>query len=352
MSSADLVSIGWPPGAEHPALAEGECLVRVIEQHRNGYTVHDGNERRRAGAPRGLVPDAQEQPVRPAVGDWAIAVPDSPWLLARLLPRRNLLRRAAAGESFREQVLAANLDLAVVVMGLDGDYNPRRLERYLALIGSAGIPSLIVLSKADACVDADRRRAEIQALAGELPVQAINCKDPAQVATIAAELGPGRTGILLGSSGAGKSTLSNTLIGESRQKTGDVRDHDSRGRHTTTVRSLLRLPSGGCLIDSPGMRELKLTGDEALEREQFADIEEFALTCRFRDCRHEGEPGCAVRAAIQDGHLDRERYDHYRKLELERDSAAAQRAAQERRSDEKVANRAVNQRPTDKPSRR
>lgn len=328
-----------------PALPEPECLVRVIEQHRNGYTVHDGDTALRATAVRGLVEDERGEPVRPAVGDWAIALPGAPWTLLRLLPRRNLLRRAAAGESFREQVLAANLDLAIVVMGLDGDYNPRRLERYLALIDSAGIPVVIVLSKADQHPDSlDERLADIAARAGERTVLAINCKDPDQVATIGEALGPGRTGILLGSSGAGKSTLSNTLIGEVRQKTSQVRDHDSRGRHTTTVRSLLRLPTGGCLIDSPGMRELKLTGDERLADGQFQDIDELALACRFRDCQHEREPGCAVRAAIAAGQLDGERLDSFRKLALERDAAAAQRAAIARKADEKILSRALNQR--------
>ncbi len=325
--SADpaLTGIGWPPDQAVPRLSAGQRLVRVIEQHRNGFIVHDGQQRLVAQAPRGLVADGNGQRIRPGVGDWAGAEGREPLTLKRLLPRRNALARAAAGGSRQAQLLATNLDLAIVVMGLDGDYNPRRIERYLALIGAAGVPALIVLSKADRSDDAPTRLAEIQALAGAVPVLAINCKDPGQVAAVAALLGPGRTGVLLGSSGAGKSTLSNTLIGEVRQKTSQVRSHDSRGRHTTTVRSLLKLPGGGCLIDSPGMRELALTGEETLDEGQFEDIAQLAGNCRFRDCRHDQEPGCAVRAAIAAGDLDPDRVANWRKLTAERDLAAGAR---------------------------
>lgn len=353
MTATDaLIAIGWPADIALPALLPAERVARIIEQHRNGFVAHDGDTAQRAEAPRGLVPDENGEPVRPGVGDWVVVEAGTPLTLKQRLPRRNVLRRAAAGEALKEQVLAANLDLAIVVMGLDGDFSPRRLERYLTLIGSAGIPALVVLSKADRCDDVVDRHAAIRELAGVTPVLAINCKDAGDVAPVTARLGPGRTAVLLGSSGAGKSTLTNTLMGEVRQKTGHVRQHDSRGRHTTTVRSLLKLPDGGCLIDSPGMRELKLTGDENLEQERFADIDALAARCRFNDCRHDGEPGCAVHAAIEAGELDPDRLDHYRKLAGERDAASAQRAAQARKSEEKVLGRALNQRLIDKYGRR
>ena len=320
-----LTGIGWPTDQALPRLDAGQRLVRVIEQHRNGFIVHDGSERITAQAPRGLVSDGQGQRIRPGVGDWAALEFGQPPTLKRLLPRRNALTRAAAGGGRQAQLLATNLDLAIVVMGLDGDYNPRRIERYLALIGAAGVPALIVLSKADRNERATEQRDDIGSIAGPIPVLAINCKDPEQVAAVAAMLGPGRTGVLLGSSGAGKSTLSNTLIGEVKQKTAQVRDHDSRGRHTTTVRSLLKLPGGGCLIDSPGMRELALTGEEPLDEGQFEDIAQLAANCRFRDCRHDQEPGCAVRAAIAAGELDPDRVANWRKLTAERDLAAGAR---------------------------
>lgn len=353
-SSHNLGSIGWPPGQPLPDPAPGQRLVRVTEQHRNGFVVHDGLESRRAQAPRGLVAGSDGEPVRPSVGDWAIADLDTtPATLSALLPRRNLLKRGAAGERYRQQVLAANLDLAVVVMGLDGDFNPRRLQRYLALIAGTGIDTVVVLSKADLSAQTPILHAQIQGQHPDVTVLAINCKDAQAVAPIAALLGPGRTGVLLGSSGAGKSTLSNTLMGTVKQKTSAVRDHDSRGRHTTTSRSLLQLPGGGCLIDSPGMRELKLTGEEAVEDDGFAaELERLAERCRFRDCRHQAEPGCAIQAALESGELDAERLAHFRKLEDEREQAAAQRNALQRRAEEKALNRDFNQRLTDKHGRR
>jgi ribosome biogenesis GTPase len=355
MSGADpsLQAIGWPVDLPLPELAPGERLARVIEQHRSAFTLHDGQQRLRAQAPRGLVMDADQQPGRLAVGDWVAAIGDAePLGMARSLPRRTVLRRAAAGERHKEQVLATNIDLAVIVMGLDGDYNPRRLERYLTLVGAAGIEGLVVLSKADRSAELAERFAETRALAGTTPVLAINCKDPRAVAPIGARLGPGRSGVLLGSSGAGKSTLSNALIGNAGQKTGEVRASDSRGRHTTTSRSLLSLPSGGCLIDSPGMRELKLIGDEPIEEDRFADIEALASHCRFSDCAHVAEPGCAINAAIEAGTLDGARFDHYLKLSGERDAAAGQRAAQQKKADDKASNRALNQRLIGKYGRR
>lgn len=350
-------SIGWPPDQPLPQAPPGQRLVRVTVQHRNGFIVHDGAEKLRAQAPRGLVPDGTGAPVRPAVGDWAWIDPSTePPTLTALLPRSRVLKRGAAGERYAQQILATNVDLAVVVMGLDGDFNPRRLERYLALIAGTGIEPMVVLSKADTCPDATERVALIEAAHPGITVLAINCKDAAQVAPVAARLGPGRTGVLLGSSGAGKSTLSNTLMGTVRQKTGEVRERDSRGRHTTTSRSLLQLPSGGCLIDSPGMRELKLTGEELLDdafaAELSTEVERLAQQCRFRDCRHQAEPGCAIRAALADGTLDAQRYAHYLKLEQERAQAASQREQLQRRAAERAANRGFNQRLVDKRGRR
>jgi ribosome biogenesis GTPase len=350
--AADLIPIGWHGDDALPTLHPGQRLARVIEQYRNRYTIHDGESPRRASSARGMVLNEKGEPMRPAVGDWVIVEDAEPVAMKRLLPRRNVLRRAAAGELFREQVLAVNLDLAIVVMGLDGDYNPRRLERYLALIASARIPALVVLSKADRFEATPERLAEIRTIAADAGVFAINCKDPLAVAPIAQRLTTGQTVILLGSSGAGKSTLTNTLMGEIKQKTNEVRAHDSRGRHTTTMRSLLKLPGGGCLIDSPGMRELKLTGDESLEDDRFADIEALAANCRFSDCRHESEPGCAVLAAIDAGKLDADRVAQLRKLAAERDATAAHRLAQQRKAEEKTLSRALNQRLTEKYGRR
>lgn len=333
-----LHGIGWPPDMSLPPLAAGERVVRVIEQHRTGLRVHDGRRSQRTGHlrlptdGRGQGPDGGLE--RPGVGDWLVVAeaPDGSLRLLRRLPRRNVIVRAAAGERYQAQMLAANLDLAVIVMGLDGDFNVRRLERYLALVGSAGVPAMVLLSKADRFPLTAGQREAVAAVAGEAPVLAVDCRDPAQVRPLADALGPGRTAVLLGSSGAGKSTLSNTLLGQAQQKTGAVRHSDSRGRHTTTTRSLLQLPGGGCLIDSPGMRELKLTGEESLEQAQFADILELAGECRFRDCRHRAEPGCAVQAAVIDGTLAAARLAHFHKLADEREQAASQRLLHQRQA--------------------
>lgn len=337
-SAQALHGIGWPLAETLPDLAAGERLVRVIEQHRTGLRVHDGRRSHRTGYARLLAGsrpgESLEGSERPGVGDWLVAIAEAGHglRLLRRLPRRNVIVRAAAGDRYQSQMLAANLDLAVIVMGLDGDFNIRRLERYLALVGSAGVPAMVVLSKADQWPLTAAQRVEVEAVAGTTPVLAVDCRDPDQVQALAARLGPGRTAVLLGSSGAGKSTLSNTLLGEQQQKTGDVRHSDSRGRHTTTTRSLLQLPGGGCLIDSPGMRELKLTGDESLEQAQFADIRELADQCRFRDCQHQQEPGCAVQAAVEVGGLAGQRLAHFHKLASEREQAVSQRLVQQRQA--------------------
>jgi ribosome biogenesis GTPase len=261
------------------------------------------------------------------VGDylWCEYRPHEPADLVRaLVPRYSAIRRAAAGERVGEQILAANVDRALLVTGLDRDFNPRRLERYLALVTAAEVMPVVVLTKADLHPDPSQAVAEIEALDSRLRIYAINAKDPESIDVLWPELGPGQTLVLLGSSGAGKSTLTNTLLGEDRQRCGAVRARDGRGRHTTVTRALLSLPNGACLIDTPGLRELKLTGAEDLEQGVFQDIAEFAAQCRFRDCRHQQEPGCAVQAALADGRLDPGRYANYRKLTAEREQAASQ----------------------------
>jgi ribosome biogenesis GTPase len=210
----------------------------------------------------------------------------------------------------------------LVLTGLDGDFNPSRIERYLLLVEGSGARALVVLTKADRVGDPAARVAELAARLPEgTPVFAVNAKDAMSIAVLAPWLQPGDTAVLVGSSGAGKSTLTNTLLGESRMATGSVRTHDSRGRHTTTHRALLPLPGGACLIDTPGMRELKLTGEESLDL--FADIEALATRCRFADCGHGNEPGCAVQAALAAGELSAERWHNYLKLRDEREQQAA-----------------------------
>jgi ribosome small subunit-dependent GTPase A len=336
---AGLQAIGWRADIADPrweALMQAHPRAhpaRVIEQHRTGYVVAtepgDGfaaeslpEWQRRTGYRKGRV--APED--RPVVGDWVL-VEDGRRIVA-LLPRRSAIKRAAAGEHYRQQLIAANVDVVLVVCGLDGDFNPRRIERYLLLVQGTGAQPVVVLTKADrpGAGPGAARAALADVIAQGVPVVAVDARDPAAAAALSPWLQPGVTAVLVGSSGAGKSTLTNTLLGTGRMKTAEVRERDSRGRHTTTYRALIPLPSGACLIDTPGMRELKPTGEEDLG-DGFADIEALAAQCRFRDCAHGSEPGCAVRAALEDGTLDEGRFRNYLKLREEVVEASGQLAA-------------------------
>jgi len=351
---ARLRAIGWRTPPTPLVLEAGQRLARVIAQHRNGYRLHDGDAETAAQpAPRFLRRSTPHEE-RPAVGDFVVASAH-PAIIERVLERRSVLSRAAAGERHQRQLIAANIDSVFVLMGLDGDFNPRRIERYLLLIEGSGAKPVVVLTKIDKVENAasEAMRAELAAAIADVETHAINAKDPASVAPLLAHLRLGDTAVLVGSSGAGKSTLTNTLLGVERQATNVVRDHDSRGRHTTTHRALIQLPSGGCLIDTPGMREIKLTGDETLSGASFADIEELALQCRFGDCTHGNEPGCAVRAALEAGSLDQERWQAYLKLRDELTAASDALEAQlKRKAHARVANKALGKRLVDKYGRR
>lgn len=358
---AALRAIGWPwPGAPEDAAWQALCAAhpqavpaRVSEQHRSGYVVARGPED--ALRPESL-PEWQRPRfpahARPAVGDWVL-VEEGKRIVA-LLPRHTAIKRAAAGEHYHQQVIAANVDTVFIVCGLDADFNPRRIERYLLLVGGGGgqpeAPQpVVVLTKADRTEYADDALEVLADLAAQdIPLRTVNAKDPASVAQLHDWLGPGRTVVLVGSSGAGKSTLTNTLLGVQKMKTNSVRENDSRGRHTTTHRALIPLPSGACLIDTPGMRELKPTGEEDLAEGGFADIQALTAQCRFRDCAHQGEPGCAVQAALQAGELDPARLANYMKLQDEVTAAAAKLAKRMAEN----AGKGPGRRPAGRPGRR
>lgn len=358
---ADLQAIGWRAGIDprwQAAMAAHPSAVpaRVVEQHRSGYVVATGpgdgvaveslpEWQRPAGYRKGTVSPEE----RPAVGDWVLV--EGGKRIVALLPRRGAIKRGAAGEHYRQQLIAANVDAVFVVCGLDGDFNPRRIERYLLLVHGSGAQPVVVLTKADKPgADAAAARAALADVEAQgVPVLAVNAKDATAVESLSPWLRPGDTAVLVGSSGAGKSTLTNTLLGIDRMKTAEVREHDARGRHTTTHRALIPLPSGACLIDTPGMRELKPTGEEELADGGFADIEALAGQCRFRDCAHEKEPGCAVRAAIERGELDEGRFRNY--LKLRDEIAAASDRLASRLADKqgvKVLTRALHKRLDDK----
>ena len=302
-----LTDLGW---SDHFArqLAPGDAdLVpaRVSEIHRDRLRALS------AAGPVSLFPS--EAAGNYAVGDWILYTGER--AIRRLDPKTDLTRKAAGRVAYSQRI-AANVDTLGIVTSCNADFNIARLERYLALAASAGCLPLIILTKADKTGDAADYLGQAHALSPLASAIAINAKDPDDVARLAPWIRGGQTLALLGSSGVGKTTIRNALTGESKATQG-IREDDAKGRHTTTYRSLVRLPQGGWLIDTPGMRELQLTDVEDGIEEVFDDVMELAAACKFRDCAHEGEPGCAVRAAIEDGRLDPARLDRYRKLQAE-----------------------------------
>jgi ribosome biogenesis GTPase len=286
-------------------------LMRVTEVHRDAVCLHDGTVEHTARLLPRLLRDLASQDDAVAAGDWVLASADAYghwWVEQRLDPLTQLTRRDGDGKRHR---IVSNVDVALLVMGLDADFNLRRLERYLALIhASRGVEAVVVLTKADLCSDVQAAIGALrERIASHVAVYAINGLDAAATGVLKPYMPAGSTGVVLGSSGAGKSTLTNTLLGRQIQDTGAVREADSRGKHTTTSRSLHLLPWGACLIDTPGVRTLRPDADEQTVAQSFDDIEALALHCRFRDCKHLDEPGCAVRAGVS-----ADRLSNYHKL--------------------------------------
>lgn len=325
----DLKDLGWDgewARAFAPHAAEGLIPARVAIEFNYLYRLYAEPGELRAQHAGRLRHHAEQLS---AVGDWVAARPtpgEATATIEAILPRRSKFSRKVPGELTEEQVVAANIDTVFLVMGLDGDYNPRRLERYLLLAAESGASPVVILNKADLARHLDEDMDEIRRLAVGIPVHAISAKSRAGVEVIDGYLGPGRTGALLGSSGVGKSTLVNALLGEEVLKTREVRAHDSRGRHTTRHRQLIMLPGRrGLLIDTPGMRELQLWTQTEGVRDTFDDIETLAAGCHFTDCRHMEEPRCAVKQAIEEGTLAPERLAGYLKLQDEVKSLEARK---------------------------
>jgi len=250
-----------------------------------------------------------------AVGDWVLSDPDT-GRATRLLDRKSLLHRRAAGEDARDQLIAANVDTLFITTSLNADFNPARLERYLALAYDAGVTPVFILTKADLCTDTGPYLDELREIAPVAAAVALDARDPGAADQLADWCGKGQTIAVLGSSGVGKSTLVATLTGDAIATRG-IREDDAKGRHTTTARSFHRLSSGGWMIDTPGMRALRLAGLENGIDAVFADIGTLAEGCRFSDCQHDTEPGCAVKAAVEAGDLSTERLNRWRKLKRE-----------------------------------
>ncbi|MBL0089559.1 MAG: ribosome small subunit-dependent GTPase A [Ideonella sp.] len=334
IQQAELLAAGQSPVAADvcatpadPATAANAGawpLLRLTEVHRDRVRLHDGAVEHAAQVLPRLMRALTEQDTALAVGDWVLAAPDAHgqwWVAHRVPPQTHLVRRDADG---RRHPVASNVDTALLVMGLDEDFNLRRLERFIALVQGRGITPVVVLSKADAVRDAPTLYARVQQVRQRIPDQmdlySVDARDPDTALRLAVHARPGQTLVLVGSSGAGKSTLTNTLLGAVVQDTGAVREHDSRGKHTTTARSLLRLPGGACVIDTPGLRALRPDADEGAVAATFGDINHLAAQCRFRNCRHQGEPGCQVREGVDE---DRLRNFHKLLREARRDSMTA-----------------------------
>jgi ribosome biogenesis GTPase / thiamine phosphate phosphatase len=280
------------------------ALMRVIQVQRDCFLLHDGRTEHAARLLPSLFQHLQATHDSLAIGDWVTVSRreyDELWINFHLPPFTRIARRANDG---RRQTLASNVDTALLVMGLDHDYNPRRMERYIALVSASKVAPVAVLTKADIGQEVDRRIAELrQRLPVRVPVIAVNALEAAAADQFAPWLDFGQTLVLLGASGTGKSTLTNTLVGSAVQFTGGVRKGDGRGRHTTTARSLHLCSNGACIVDTPGLRTWRPDADEESVAASFDDIESLALHCRFRDCRHEAEPECAVRERIGEDRL-------------------------------------------------
>lgn len=323
-----LASFGWQPFFQQQlTLEEHESALpaRIVEQHRNEFEVITAQGSQ-------VIQIGSSMP-QMTVGDWVLLREDRSF--ARLLDRQSCFRRKVAGGRFEEQLIAANVDTAFIVCSLNDDFSLNRIERYLAMVHDAGAEPVVVLTKRDLCAQAEALQQQVQALGSLLAVHAVNGLMAAARDQLMPWCGNGRTVVMLGSSGAGKSTLTNTLLGEQVQATAAIRDEDSKGRHTTTQRSLLAMPGGAMLLDTPGMRELQLVDMAEGVTATFADVEELTRQCRFNDCGHQSEPGCAIRAAIAGGELDERRFLNYEKLMREQAMNAAS-LAQKRANDKKL----------------
>jgi ribosome biogenesis GTPase / thiamine phosphate phosphatase len=319
----NLKTLGWSKFFEEEFLnykEQGFDVGRIALEHKKLYRVFSEQGEFLAEVSGKMRFNALKREDYPAVGDWVVisARPEEQKAtIHALLPRKSKFSRKVAGLTTEEQIVASNVDTIFLVNALNADFNIRRIERYILSAWESGANPVIILSKADLCEDIERKIAEVESVALGVPILPISAEKNTGLNLLTPYIYEGQTIALLGSSGVGKSTLTNALIGHQRQAVKEVREGDDRGRHTTTHRELIVLEQGGILIDTPGMRELQLwEADEGLSQ-SFSDVESLAENCKFRDCIHKNEPGCAVLNAISNGTLDSDRYYNYVKLQKE-----------------------------------
>ncbi|SHO57087.1 ribosome small subunit-dependent GTPase A [Vibrio quintilis] len=325
-STLSLSQLGWQPVFQQQLTLDDYdhyTIARISEHHRSQYILLSEKGK--------ITLEIHHSYQAMTVGDWVLI--DSEQRLVRLLERASLFSRKAAGSKVSEQYIAANVDTLFIVCALNQDFNLSRIERYLSLAQEAKVEPVVVLTKRDLCDDGEEKRASVQALDPMLMIEMVNALEVADSEVLNCWCKPGKTVAFMGSSGVGKSTLINTLMGQAEQLTGGIREDDGKGRHTTTSRSLHFTPTGGVVIDTPGMRELQLADCADGVHTTFADIETLSQQCRFSDCHHQGEPGCAVQQALDEGVLEQRRLNNYFKLLAEQERNAA--SLKEKRDKEK-----------------
>jgi len=333
VSDLNLEELGWQLFfAENfaPYAREGYSVGRVFLQHNRIYLLRTAEGEVWGEVTGRMRYEARGRENLPAVGDWVVIrelKEEGKATIHDILPRKSKFSRKVAGSRTEEQVVAANIDTLFLVTGLDNDFNLRRIERYLIMAWESGARPVIILNKADVCGEiAPQHAREVKGIASDVPVLLMSAKCDEGWQSLLPFVGPGQTVSLIGSSGVGKSTIVNRLLGSEAQRTQAVRGGDDRGKHTTTHRELIMLPSGGLIIDTPGMRELQLLVSDKGIRDAFEDIENLIERCRFGDCRHADEPGCAIKEALTGGTLDPERFRNYEKMGQEMAELAAKQS--------------------------
>lgn len=318
-----LSDLGWSPFFEsffEDYRIKGHTSLRIVRVNKGNYIASNGSKDFSCELTGKFTFQSEGKGNFPTVGDWVVVseIPnESKALIHAVLPRKSAFSRKVAGEKSDEQVVAANIDTVFIVTGLDMNFNLRRIERYLSLAWESKAVPVILLNKSDLCEDAETKKNEVESIAPGIDVFMLSAKENSGMDFLKDYIKTGKTIAFIGSSGVGKSTIINSVLGSDRFEVNEVSDLGSRGRHTTTFRELILLPTGGMVIDTPGMREIQVWGDETGLTNAFSDIEELSINCRFKDCTHEKEPGCAVQQAIKSGSIDPKRMENYLKLKRE-----------------------------------